>query len=62
MKVDRKLRVGLIGAGGNTRLRHLPGFRSVEGVEVAAVANRTRASGEAVAAEWEIPVVCDDWR
>jgi len=62
MSATGKLRVGLIGAGGNTRLRHLPGFRSLEGVEVAAVANRTRASGEAVAAEWGIPVVCDDWR
>ncbi|MFP4351580.1 MAG: Gfo/Idh/MocA family protein [Puniceicoccaceae bacterium] len=62
MNTNDKLRVGLIGAGGNTRLRHLPGFRSAGGVEVAAVANRTRSSGEEVAAEWNIPVVCDDWR
>ncbi len=62
MSATGKLRVGLIGAGGNTKLRHLPGFHSIKGVEVAAVANRTRASGEAVAAEWGIPTVCDDWR
>lgn len=56
------LRVGFIGAGGNTRLRHLPGFRAEKGVELAAVANRSRASSERIAAEWGIPRVFDDWR
>jgi predicted dehydrogenase len=51
----------LIGAGANTRLRHIPGLREQEGVEIVAVANRSRASGEAVAAEYEIPTVYDNW-
>ena len=55
------IRVGLIGAGANTRLRHIPGLREQEGVEIVAVANRSRASGEAVAAEYEIPTVYDNW-
>ena len=45
------VRVGLIGAGRNTRERHIPGFQKVEGVELAAVANRSRQSGQAVADE-----------
>jgi len=55
------IRVGLIGAGANTRLRHIPGLREQEGVEIVAVAIRSRASGEAVAAEYEIPTVYDNW-
>ena len=55
------IRVGLIGAGANTRLRHIPGFREQEGVEIVAVANRSRESGEAIASEYEIPTVYDNW-
>ncbi len=53
------IRIGLIGAGENTRKRHLPGFQSLAGVEVACVANRTMASGEQVAEEFHIPQVYD---
>jgi predicted dehydrogenase len=53
------LRIGLIGAGANTRQMHIPGFRKVDHVEVTAVANRSRASGERVAAEFGIPRVFD---
>ncbi len=48
------LRIGVIGAGGNTRAKHIPGFQAIEGVEVAAVCNRSAASGEAVAKEFGI--------
>lgn len=51
--------IGLIGAGGNQRLRHIPGFREVEDVEIVNVVNRSRASGEAVAAEYGIPRVSE---
>lgn len=53
------LRIGLIGAGANTRSMHVPGFRKVDGVEVTGVANRSRASSERVAAELSIPRVFD---
>lgn len=56
------LRIGIIGAGGIVRTRHLPGLRAVPGVEVVAVCNRSRASGEAVAREWGIPRVLENWR
>ncbi len=55
------IRVGLIGAGANTRLRHIPGFREQPGVEITAVANRSRESGERIASEYEIPKVYDNW-
>ena len=55
------VRVGLIGAGRNTRDRHIPGFQSVPGVEIGAVANRSRASGQRVADAFNIPTVYDDW-
>ena len=28
------LRIGLIGAGANTRLQHIPGFQGIDGVEI----------------------------
>ena len=56
------IRLGLIGAGKNTRDRHIPGFQKVDGVEVAAVANRSRASSQAVADQFNIPGVYDNWQ
>lgn len=56
------LRIGVVGAGRNTRLHHIPKLRKIEGVEIVAVANRTRASSEAAAKELNIPRVHDDWR
>lgn len=55
------IRVGVIGAGANTTSRHIPGLQAIEGVHVASVCNRTRASGERVAAQFGIPKVHDDW-
>ena len=55
------IRVGLVGAGANTRLRHITGLREQEGVEIVGVANRSRESGERIAAEFEIPIVYDSW-
>ncbi len=59
---DAPIRIGLIGAGGNTTSRHIPGFLKQSGVTLTAVANRTRASGQRVADEFGIPKVHDDWQ
>ena len=56
------IRIGLIGAGKNTRDRHIPGFQKVEGLEIAAVANRSRASSQAVADQFNISGVYDNWQ
>ena len=55
--MSRPLRIGVIGAGGNTRTKHIPGFQAIDGVEVVAVANRTRESAQRVATELRIPRV-----
>jgi predicted dehydrogenase len=59
---DKPVRIGIIGAGGNTRARHIPGLRAVEGVEIVGVCNRSRASSEKVARESAIPKVYDTWQ
>ena len=58
---ETRIRVGIVGAGANTRARHIPGLKAIPGVEIAAVANRSRRSGETVAREFGIPRVCDHW-
>lgn len=57
-----RLRIGFVGAGGIVRQRHVPGLRQLAGVELAGVANRSRASSERAARELAIARVYDDWR
>ncbi len=57
----RILRVGVIGAGANARLRHLPGLQALTDVEIAAVCNRRPASTVAVAREFNIPHTYERW-
>jgi predicted dehydrogenase len=57
----KQLRVGLIGAGGNTKLRHIPGLLALEGVEIVAVCNRRPESSAAVASAYSIPRTFADW-
>ena len=56
------LRIGVIGAGANTKLRHLPGFQEIDGVEVKTVCNRSEPSSRSVAREFGIPNTASDWR
>ena len=56
------LRIGLIGAGENTRRRHIPGLQALPGVELATVANRTAESSGRVAEEFGIARVSPDWQ
>jgi predicted dehydrogenase len=59
---SKQIRVGVVGAGANTRQLHIPRLKAIDGVEVVSVANRSRASGEKVAQEFNIPTVYDNWR
>ena len=59
---NKTIRVGLIGAGGNTRSRHIPGLKDQKGVELAAVANRTVASARRIADKFGVAKVCGHWR
>ncbi|NBO93283.1 MAG: gfo/Idh/MocA family oxidoreductase [Planctomycetia bacterium] len=56
------LRIGLIGAGTNTRARHIPGLLAVSGVTLAAVCNRRPESTAAVANEFNIPRTFERWQ
>lgn len=56
------VRVGIVGAGANTRAKHLPGFQGIPGVEVVAVCNRSPASSAAVAEAFGIPKTLDSWQ
>jgi predicted dehydrogenase len=56
------IRIGVVGAGGNTRLHHIPKLKKIEGVQIASVANRSRASSERVAQEFGIERVHDSWQ
>jgi predicted dehydrogenase len=55
------IRIGVVGAGANTRARHLPGLQAIAGVEIVSVANRGRESAERVARDFGIPTVYDSW-
>ena len=54
--------VGIVGAGGNTRAKHIPGFKALENVVIAGVCNRSQASSEAVARDFDIPKLYAHWR
>ena len=59
---DAKIRVGFIGAGANTRKHHLPKLKAQPGVELVAVANRSKESGEKVAREFGVGRVHASWQ
>jgi predicted dehydrogenase len=57
-----RLRIGLIGAGANTRLRHIPGLKALDGVEVVAVCNRRPESTAAIAREFGVQRTFGQWQ
>src|SRR5687768_17309868 len=60
--MTKRLRIGLIGAGANTKLRHIPGLRAVADVELIAVCNRRPESTAASAREFGIPRTYEHWQ
>ena len=42
---EETLRIGVVGAGDNTRKFHIPRLQEIDGVEVVSVANRQRRVG-----------------
>ena len=62
MSNSDNIRIGIVGAGANSRARHIPGFQALEGVQVVGVANRSLESGRRVADEFGIGRVFEDWR
>lgn len=60
--MEKKIRVGIIGAGANTKAKHIPGFQAIPGVEITSVCNRRATSSQAVADTFKIPKVASDWK
>ena len=58
---EKIIRVGIVGAGNNTRLRHIPGLKAIENVQIVSICNRSRESSQRVADEFNIPTVYDTW-
>ncbi|NED99489.1 Gfo/Idh/MocA family protein [Phytoactinopolyspora halotolerans] len=59
---ERELRIGIVGAGGIVRERHVPGFGALSGVRLDALVNRTPESSRRAAAEFGVPRVHANWR
>lgn len=55
------IRVGIVGAGGNTRNRHIPGLQAIDGVEVVGVCNRSEASSQKVVDEFGLEKTYAHW-
>jgi predicted dehydrogenase len=60
--VNQPIRIGIVGAGSIVRAEHVPRFRAIPGVELVAVANRTRESSQRAAAELGIGRAVEDWQ
>jgi predicted dehydrogenase len=56
-----KIRIGIIGAGQNTRKIHLPKLMALPEVEISEVANRTSRSAKIPADEFHIPTIRESW-
>jgi predicted dehydrogenase len=54
--------VGIVGAGRNTKLLHIPRLQAIAGVEIVSVCNRSHESSERVARDFGIPRVYERWR
>lgn len=59
--MKKKLRIGIIGAGGIVRQKHLPGLLALSNVQVVAVCNSRKESAERIAKDFHISEVMDDW-
>jgi predicted dehydrogenase len=62
MSVVSPLRVGFIGAGANTRARHLPGFKAIPGIVLQFICNRSAESSQRVAKEFGVARIEQSWR
>jgi len=59
--MENRLRIGVIGAGANTREKHIPGFQAIDGVEVVVLANRSEESSRQAAAALGVPRIAQNW-
>ena len=58
---EKPIRIGIIGAGENTKSRHIPGFKKIKNVEIAAICNSTPESTQKAARALRIPLAFNHW-
>lgn len=58
---EETLRIGIVGAGANTRSKHLPLLQAIPGVEIVQVCNRSTESSQRVADAFGIPHTAARW-
>ncbi len=58
---NETIKVAFIGAGANTALRHIPGLRAQQGVELVGVANRSIESSKTAADKYELGEAYPTW-
>ena len=56
------VRIGIIGAGANTRAKHIPGFQAIDGVSVDVICNRSATSSQSAADEFNVPRIAAAWQ
>jgi len=56
-----KIRIGIVGAGGIVKSRHLPGIAKVPAAEIVTICNSTETSTKAFAAEFQIHQTDKSW-
>jgi predicted dehydrogenase len=62
MATSENIRIGVIGAGTNTKLKHIPGLQAIEGVSVDVVCNRSEASSRKAADDFGIGRIASSWQ
>jgi predicted dehydrogenase len=55
------IRIGLVGAGGNTKSRHIPGFNKMDGIQLLSVANRSIKSSRLIVEEFNVLETAKNW-
>lgn len=58
---ESTLKIGIVGAGANTRAKHIPLLQALPGVEILQVCNRSEESSRRVAEAFGIPGTAERW-
>ena len=60
--MDRKLKIGVIGAGGIAAHAHMPGYAKMDNVEIVAICDIKPEKAEALAKEYNVAQVYEDYK
>lgn len=56
------LKIGVVGAGGNTRGKHIPGLLAIPDVQIDVICNRSPASSQQAADAFGVPRIAHSWQ